>query len=299
MELVAVSENVTFRVRNAEKGDDFVLRLHRPGYCSLPELESERIWTAALRETGAPVPGAVRTRQGGYYTRVEIPGAGEQRYAGLTTWQRGTPLYDVLQDHSDPDERARLFHHFGEIVAGLHKQSARWTPPEGFMRRHLGAEQLLGADPFWGRFWEHPALSRAEANRLTHARDSLQRQLESYGEDPDRFSLIHADLTPENIICDGRHLAIIDFDDAAFGWHVYDIASILFECRDAPDRENLRSALLDGYRQVRPLPRQDRDMLPVFELIRGMAVIGWFLQRPEHAHHDEFELVKLWVLDQV
>ena len=39
LDLVSISENVSFRVRTAS--DDLVLRLHRPGYNSLAELESE------------------------------------------------------------------------------------------------------------------------------------------------------------------------------------------------------------------------------------------------------------------
>jgi hypothetical protein len=38
-------------------------------------------------------------------------------------------------------------------------------------------------------------------------------------------------------------------------------------------------------------------MLPVFLLIRGMALIGWFHQRPEHAGSTFFAAVKREVLD--
>jgi Ser/Thr protein kinase RdoA (MazF antagonist) len=297
MELVAYSENVTFRVTVRDAGTDYVLRLHRPGYSSLEELESERIWTRALKETGVAVPESLETHQGGHYALVDIPGAREQRYAGMTTWREGVPLSDYLESHSDGAERERIFHRFGQIAATFHNQSTSWVPPPGFVRRRLGVDELLGESPFWGRFWEHPALSVAEQERLLHARDRVRTELVSYGEESGNFSLIHADFTPDNIIYDGGDLAIIDFDDAAYGWHIYDIASALVECRHARDVEALRAALLDGYRERRPLAEQDIGMLPTFLLIRGMAIIGWYLQRPEHAHLGEFEEVKDWVLE--
>jgi Ser/Thr protein kinase RdoA (MazF antagonist) len=296
LQLVAHSENVSFRVaaRNAET--DYVLRLHRPGYSSLEELEAERLWTRALRASGLAVPDALETRQGGHYALVDIPGAGEQRYAGMTTWSEGVPLSDYLASHPDEAERQRIFRRFGEIAAAFHEQSTGWAPPPGFHRRRLGADELLGSAPFWGRFWEHPALTAAERERLLGARDRLRGALEAYGEKPGQFSLVHADFTPDNIIYDGKDLAVIDFDDAAYGWHVYDLASVMFECRDAGDIETLQAALLEGYRARRPLAQRDIDMLPAFLLVRGMAIIGWYLQRPEHAHESEFEEVKDWVL---
>ena len=66
----------------------------------------------------------------------------------------------------------------------------------------------------------------------------------------------------------------------------------------APDFDALRIALLDGYRKHRPLAKRDIEMLPVFLLVRGMAIIGWFHQRPEHAEADFFEDVRDWVLSE-
>jgi Ser/Thr protein kinase RdoA (MazF antagonist) len=214
----------------------------------------------------------------------------------MTTWHEGMPLSDYLQNHTDEAERHRIFHRFGEIAAAFHNQSTGWTEPPGFVRRRLGADELLGEAPFWGRFWEHPALTAAEQEWLVRTRDRLRTKLAAYGEKPANFSLVHADFTPDNIIYDGNDLAIIDFDDAAYGWHVYDLASVLIECRDARDVEALQAALLDGYRERRPLAKPDLDLLPTFLLIRGMAIIGWYLQRPEYVQSGELEEVKDWVL---
>lgn len=297
IQLVAHSENVTFRVAVRDVETDYVLRLHRPGYSSLEELESERMWTRALKKTGVAVPGSLETVRGGHYALVDVPGAGERRYAGMTTWHEGRPLSDYLESHSNGAERERIFRRFGEIAAAFHNQSTRWTPPPGFVRRRLGVDELLGEAPFWGRFWEHPALTGAEQEWLLRTRNRVRRELGTYGEKPDHFSLIHADFTPENIIYDGDDLAIIDFDDAGYGWHLYDIASFLIECRYARDFEALQGALLDGYRERRSLAKGELEMLPTFMLIRGLAIIGWHLQRPEHEHLGEFEEVKDWVLE--
>jgi hypothetical protein len=39
-------------------------------------------------------------------------------------------------------------------------------------------------------------------------------------------------------------------------------------------------------------------MLHTFLLIRGMATIGWFHQRPEHAGSEYFEKMKTWFLEE-
>jgi Ser/Thr protein kinase RdoA (MazF antagonist) len=65
----------------------------------------------------------------------------------------------------------------------------------------------------------------------------------------------------------------------------------------APDFDALRAALLEGYREHRPLSEQDVNLLDAFLLIRGMAIIGWFHQRAEHAGSEYFEEVKKIVFE--
>ena len=68
LELITIGENVTYRATPPGGDHSFVLRLHRPGYHSLAELDSERVWLAALEdaEVSVPVPAATPQRVLGY-----------------------------------------------------------------------------------------------------------------------------------------------------------------------------------------------------------------------------------------
>jgi len=298
IELVAHSENVSFRVSDHDSDIDYVLRLHRPGYNSIEELESERIWVRALSGVGIAVQDSLVTTQGHHFELIDIPDTGEQRYAGMTTWLEGTLLSDHLDTSLERADREHIFYRMGEIAATIHNQSTRWKEPPGFVRRRLDLDGLLGEAPLWGRFWECAHLTKAEQAGLLRARQDARDSLNTYGERPDNFSLIHSDLHSENVVRNEEILALIDFDDSAYGWHMYDVASVLIEYRLALDFEALCAALLAGYREHRTLAERDVEMLPSFLLIRGMAIIGWFGQRPEHEGSKFFEEVKSWVLEQ-
>jgi len=61
--------------------------------------------------------------------------------------------------------------------------------------------------------------------------------------------MIHADMHHDNVMVDGNHLAVIDFDV-------------------------LVNALFEGYRRERLISTQDIDMLPTFLLVRSLAIFG-------------------------
>ena len=63
LELISISENTVFRV-DTDVGETYVLRIHRPGYHNLAELNSEQQWTAALKQAGIGVPLPRLTREG-------------------------------------------------------------------------------------------------------------------------------------------------------------------------------------------------------------------------------------------
>ncbi len=296
-----MSENVTFRVVDEAGGAAHVLRLHRPGYHGREALDSERLWTQALIEAGIAAPRAIAARDGRYHAPVVVPATGERRFAGVAVWTRGEVLAEVIEREPDGARLPGWFEQLGALLAELHAQSSRWRPPPGFTRHHLDSDGLLGEAPFWGRFWEHPALTAAERTLMLRTRQRLRVALDRHGAGEDRYGVIHADLHPGNVLLDGQRLAVIDFDDTAFGWHVYDIAVALIHQQDKPYFSAVRDALLAGYRTVRALPEDMVALLPMFMLIRGLAQIGWLYQRPEltgEAHRTYLQRIRLLVAAQ-
>jgi Ser/Thr protein kinase RdoA (MazF antagonist) len=280
--MVSLSENATFRVE-AGDGRTYVLRLHRPGYHSLEELISERVWLRALAGAGIGVPAPVPALDGRDYVPVTVAGTGETRFAGLACWIGGEVMGSLPGLGTDPELTARCYRQLGRVMAGLHDQASGWSPPPSFTRHRLDADGLMGPAPFWGPFWDDPAVDRTRRRLLSAGRERLHAWLLARSRDPGRFSVIHADLHLHNVVMGGDEgeLAVIDFDDAGYGWHAYDIAVALLPSADTAQAELTRTALVEGYRSRRDLDDETLAEVPVFELIRMLAVIGWTRQRPE------------------
>ena len=295
--LVSLAENVTFKVTD-RAGRAYVLRLHRPGYHTLDELVSERAWIRALADAGIDVPSAVSARDGRDYVPVTVPATGEQRYAGMLRWTEGRLLSEVLAETSDDKVVEDYFAQLGVLTASMHNQASAWRPPPGFRRHALDSDGLMGEAPHWGPFWEHRSLSPAERTLLLEARARMHERLLQLRREPAVYSLIHADMHPGNILVDGDRLIVIDFDDAGFGWHQYDIAVVLTYWQSKPNAAEIERSFLRGYRATRPVPDEALAAIPMFRLIRWMASIGWFHQRPELKRPAVFEERKAWVLEQ-
>ena len=77
----------------------------------------------------------------------------------------------------------------------------------------------------------------------------------------------------------------IDFDDCDFGYFLYDIATLLGRIEMREGYATLRAALLDGYRQVRPLSAEHEAHLDLFVLARWVCLGTVFLSRPEFGHY--------------
>lgn len=281
LRFVHVGENVTFRVTDARDGAPLVLRLHRPGYHDHAALCSEHVWTRALVAAGIAAPEPLPTLAGEPFARVDGPAPGERRWAGLARWVEGELLADAMARAGDPAAVEGHLAHLGAIMAALHAQATAWTPPPGFRRQRLDTDGLLGPAPFWGPFWDHPVFSSGERALVLATRERLHAALRRYGTKVDTFSLIHADLHPRNVLITAEGAAVIDFDDAGFGWHLYDLAVALVWYQDERHFPTLRDAVMRGYRSVRPLADADLALLPMFLLIRDLAQMGWYHQRPE------------------
>ncbi|MBI2944465.1 MAG: phosphotransferase, partial [Candidatus Wallbacteria bacterium] len=97
-------------------------------------------------------------------------------------------------------------------------------------------------------------------------------------------ALIHADLHFGNVVFSANRAAPIDFDDAGFGYLMYDVATSLIPYVESPRWPELRDSLLTGYADVRPLPEQQLAVLPEFLAARNLTMAVWLTLRQPLIH---------------
>jgi Ser/Thr protein kinase RdoA (MazF antagonist) len=279
--LIKFRENAVFEVATAA-GRRYALRIHRAGYHSEAELRSELQWMRALQESGFDVPEIVPDRSGALFLNVQHEGVPEPRQVDVFEWIEGAQLGSVAGGvATDSAALVRTFHTVGALAARLHNQATHWPLPTGFTRHAWDDAGLVGERPFWGRFWELAALAPGERALLIRARDRLRRDLGGLARSPDTYGLIHADFAPENLLVDGDRVRVLDFDDAGFGWHLFEIATSIYFHVGQPYYDAIRAATIAGYRTERALPDEQVAMLPMFLCARGSTYLGWVHTRKE------------------
>ncbi len=265
--LLCHSENHTFRI-DAPDGRVFTLRLHRPDYQSAASISSELAWLAALaRETELPLARPVAGVDGNFLQRIKIEGQAP-RAAVLFKFVPGNePTLD--------DDLVPIFVRLGHFAAILHNHAIGWTPPAGFERQVWNAGHILDADGLWGDWRIAPGVTTDIAGVLEQLDQALRQDLAAYGNGPQQFGLIHADMRLGNLLVDGDDITLIDFDDCGFCWFAYDFAAaISFHETDA-SIPALKSAWLAGYSPARHLSENDIRAMDTMVLLRRMVLLAW------------------------
>ena len=289
IDVLSHTENVVCRIRLSSS--QVVMRLHRPGYNDLRELNSEVQWVQSLAATGLPVPTALQTQTGDYYCSVDI-GHGdsrEQRIVGVIEWVDGAPLGTPLTNTSQ--DVVPHYETIGALAAEIRCHANLWEPPEDFRRRRWDLDGLLGEEPLWGRFWEAPPLTDNQRIVFSEARKVLRDRLGELSTGPDRFGLIHSDLHLGNIMRNGDKLTIIDIDDAGYGWFAHEIAVALHPSVGEPWFDLARKAFIGGYSSICEIDDDETRSIDFFLAVRSLMIVGWLNARPELPVYKYFPLV--------
>jgi Ser/Thr protein kinase RdoA (MazF antagonist) len=274
LELARRGENSTYRL-DSPRGS-FALRVHRPGYRTADMIRSELAWMEALSRAGVSTPTAVRTIAADVVAALSREAS--ERHVSVLTWEPGEPL-----THSDDLDQ---WHELGRLMAEVRIHGQQWERPAWFVRPSWDSAGMIGTEPHWGDPIQLGQWSIDLLELLAAVRDRVRERLEAFGMAPERYGLVHADLSFENVLMrTGQVPVLIDFDDCGWSWYLWELAVTLTPFDGTPDFEPRRDALVAGYRTRYDLSDQDLAELPTFIMARRLVSLGWVFTHAgtEHA----------------
>lgn len=268
--LCNVSENHTYRVDDPVSGRCFALRVHRPGYRTTEEIESELTWLDALRADGVvETPGIVAADDGSRVISVRAPGVGARNVV-VFDWVAG-----IAADLDAGAAAIAQFETLGAISARMHRHARAWRRPSGFTRPRWDYEHTLGAGGHWGAWQDGLGIGAEERRQLERLAATIAARLEAYGQGPERFGLVHADIRLANVLIDGPQVRVIDFDDCGFSWFMYDFATAVSFMEDHPRVPELRDAWVRGYCTEAELEPAAEAELETLMMLRRLLLVAW------------------------
>ncbi|MEU9808044.1 phosphotransferase [Mycobacterium sp. NPDC050853] len=267
LRLLSLSENATYLV---DEPQPMVLRVHRPGYHSLPAIRSELAWMRALRaETSVTTPELVRAEDGSDVVAACLD--------GITLYVDAMSFVPGCTAEEEPGVVG--YSKLGELTAHMHDHAQRWQAPREFTRFRWDLDTMFGPTARWGDWRHAPGIADGDRTSIAAAVADMIRRLNEYGHTPDRFGLIHADMRLSNLMVDpGRpdsEITVIDFDDCGWSWFLADLGAVVSWVEDTPAADAAIADWLDGYQRVRRLSEEHLGMIPVFVMLRRVMLTAW------------------------
>lgn len=297
--LLQNERHAVFKVRTTEldgrgRPGDFVLRIYPPGDPSIGGADSQFRWLSAIRrETDLVVPEPIANRCGEYVTRIQTKGA-PARHCTLTRWVKGRRYFR----RTGPG--LGTLGQVGRLMARLHVHGLQFGRTGRLACPRWDFDGLFGPKSAW--YPSNPAAitghMRGLFARVMRRAECVMQQL---GTGPSVFGLIHGDMIQANYLLHQGIVNVIDFADFGRGYFLYDLAVTLLMLCQFERYQQQRSALLRGYREVRPLPGEQEELLNTFIATRAAVLARWVIggARPTPADlgwaHKTIAQIPTWI----
>ena len=244
----------------------YVLRIHRPCYHSKSAIASELLWLLSLKDFGIHVPMPIIGLNGKFLQVIHHNIHGS-RYVVLFHWING--------NEPKKSDLATSFKRLGKITAKLHVHSSQWLRPIWFNRPIWTFETMLSDAAIWGKWQDAPYLDKRGISIISSCTKRIKVDLCNYKSNDSTFGLIHADLRLTNLLIEGDHTYVIDFDDCGFSWLMHDLAAAMSFFEHDPNLLAWIINWLQGYITEKSLTKSDIEMIPTFILQRRVQLLAW------------------------
>lgn len=269
--MIVLSENATYMVKNKETGaKDGVMRVSRPGYHTLDELNSEMKWLRQINEYTPLIVANPLKGLNGQNIQV-VTGPDKQNYFCVIC----EFLSGSSPDENNEEQMVKQFKYLGETTAYLHRQTEIWNGTKKLNRIDWTFDNIIGKTPKWGDWRKFPDMTPEAQAYLEEIVQIIEKRLMRYGKNENNYGLIHADLRLANLLIEGEQIKVIDFDDCGFGWHLHDLASALSFIEEKPIVPKLVNAWLSGYKKVLPFTDTDFEEIDTFIMMRRLQLTAW------------------------
>ncbi len=268
LEFIQHGENTTYRLKTGD--GHFLVRIHRSGYQSTQRIRSELVWLNAMHDAGLRVPQPVAFGSE-LVQLVDVEGEAEPRRMVLFRWTHGRFLSKISGSTAAE---------YGRVLGQLHRFVAGWEPPSDFDRARLDVEGLIGANPVMGGSFD--LLPDSALTAFQNAQAEIRRRTEGLGHGPNTFNLIHADLHFRNIVFTPDGAVPIDFDDAGFGYFMFDLAVAISSFNHLKLGPEPGQRLIEEYQLYFETPAHHFEMIDTFRALRTMCITLWVVGRQDH-----------------
>lgn len=262
-QLIRGNENWVYSLTGTSLIFRFTAKYHR----TLPEIEAEIQWIDFLRRHHLKVVEPVVSAQGKYVQSL------------CDSWS--VAVFENVNGRALKDEmefNESLFFNWGKSIGEMHlltkkygKTTERrdWDKDDGFQLA-LNMVSVLGAEHF-----------------VVQKFLSLVETIRALPKTVDTFGLIHADVHHGNFFVDDKNqITIFDFDDAMYGYFMFDLAVPMevleIACRSGRWKNNLRKhqdIFIAGYKTKNTLPHFTNELLEIFIQYRCAHLYMWGTSR--------------------
>jgi amicoumacin kinase len=216
-------------------------------------------------ENGTPVPLPVKSLRGQL-----VEPLGRDHFIVAFEKAKGTSI-DVTNQNIWNE---KLFFQWGNVMGRMHSagKKIKVNRPNWTVRQ----PDLLNLLP------------KVTSETIAEKYKQLLNELKKSPLTPDLFGLIHNDFHQGNLFVDEGRLTVFDFDDCAYHWFAYDLATSFYHAywqASSFTPENTRFSLdflehfLRGYQKEHKLSKELIQQIPIFLKIREIFLYTLFLEK--------------------
>lgn len=260
--------------REQTQGSIFSCAVYRHGAFLREENEFEVEALNYLHQRGVPVAYPIKRKSGGYLTEIKAPEG--LRFALLTTLAEGSvPDYDSL-------DACKLV---GQSVAQMHVASNGFTT--SLKRSRLDLQGLLANSMNVIR--KHLAHRPDALGTIEKIASDVCTAVRAVPEKSLDAGLCHGDLHGGNLHAHNDVVTHFDFEECAFGYRLYDVATFKWGSCIGPDSQRAKRwpAFMEGYNSIRPMSESEHSLVDSFVCVRELAETAYGIRHIRDFGHND------------